>query len=77
MRMGVAGPDVNCPHGVHVNMGCPDCARVERRRMAIPTVAMMAAVFANRVPAHVAVSDRANVIAAEAWELYEAVVRKV
>lgn len=65
-----AHKDVDCPHGININFGCADCIRINRRRDAIPTVALMA-VHLYTGP------TTANDAATMAWNLYEAVVSKV
>lgn len=70
----MTGPaTLECPHGINAKFGCAECARIERRQLAIPLVAQIAVTLA-RIPGARQVPD---VLAKEAWTLYEAVCRQV
>ena len=69
--------EMNCPHGVNMRLGCAKCIRIERRTLAIPTVAMMAVGLAWNYEQRRPQEDVGDLYAKAAWELYEAVCRNV
>lgn len=73
-----SGPPMQCPHGVDAQFthSCTKCIRAERRVMAIPTVAMMAATLAQGFEDRQPAAYGADRYAESAWILYEAVCKK-